>query len=199
MKIERDKDNLIVAPPAYPLRVHIGCWNRPLKDWINVDKVYMPGVDLVEDARYMRSFRTRSVDAIYVSHVLDEVSRWEYLAVLKRWYDILKIGGKLYVSVPNFEAIVSRYQQTGNLRELEGLLHGGQDHEGWTRSYSWDFTLLKADLASVGFKDMKRYDWWTTPFCGTPDNPRDDYSQAYLPHGDRENGMQMSLNLQAEK
>lgn len=199
MLIQRDTQNFIMPAQGYPLKVHLGCWNRPLADWINVDKVYMPGVDLIEDARLLRSFRARSVDSIYASHILDEISRWDYMGALRRWYDILKIGGKLYLSVPDFEAIVARYQQTKDLRELQGLLHGGQDHDGWTRSYSWDFDLMKSDLASTGFKDITRYHWWTTPFCGTPDHPRDDYSQAYLPHGDRENGMQMSLNVLATK
>lgn len=193
MTIQRDRDHYIIPAPHYPLKVHLGCWDRPLADWINVDKVYMPGVDLVEDARFLRSFRTRTVDVIYASHVLDEISRWEYMAALKRWYDVLKIGGKLYLSIPDFEAIVSRYQQTGDLRELQGLLHGGQDHDGWTRSYSWDLKLMREDLSSIGFKDVQRYKWQLTPF-----SERDDYSQAYLPR-DKENGMQMSLNVLATK
>lgn len=199
--LERDKDNFVIPREGYPLRLHLGCWTRPMdsSSWINIDHVYVPGVDLVEDCRLLRSFRTRSVDTIYASHILDEFSRWEYMAALGRWYDVLKIGGKLFLSVPDFSEIVNRYIETNDLRELEGLLHGGQDHPGWTRSYSWDMKLMNQDLSKIGFHDIKRYKFWETPFCQIGKEPRDDYSQAYLPHGNQLTGRLMSLNVEATK
>lgn len=203
MYFTRDKDHYIVTRDGYPLRLHLGCWTRPMDatGWINIDQVYVPGVDLIEDCLILRSFRIRSVDQIYASHILDEFSRWDYMPALKRWYDILKLGGKLFLSVPDFEEIAKHYLESGykNLRELEGLLHGGQDHPGWTRSYSWDFNLMREDLSSLGFKDIRRYNFWEMPFCRIGKEPRDDYSQAYLPPGNTETGRHMSLNVEATK
>jgi len=199
--ITRDQDNYIVPPVGHPLRIHLGCWTRPMDPtgWINIDQVYVPGVDLIEDCRFLRSFRKMSVDAIYASHILDEFTRWEYMTVLKRWHDLLKMGGRIYLSVPDFDAIVDRYLETHDVRELEGLLHGGQDHPGWTRSYSWNMKVMKEDLMSVGFQDIRRYNFWERPFYSIGRERRDDYSQAYLPHGNRETGRLMSLNVEATK
>ena len=51
-------------------------------------------------------------------------------------------------------------------------------------------------LKELGFKDIHRYDWkeFDTGKLGV-----DDYSQAYLPHMDKENGTLMVLNICATK
>jgi hypothetical protein len=53
---------------------------------------------------------------------------------------------------------------------------------------------LTKKLYDVGFKNVQTWDWKSTEHAYI-----DDYSQAYLPHMEKETGMQMSLNLQAEK
>jgi len=47
---------------------------------------------------------------------------------------------------------------------------------------------------SIGFKDIKRYDWRKTEHFYV-----DDYSQTYYPHMDKEDGKLMSLNVEAIK
>ena len=44
----------------------------------------------------------------------------------------------------------------------------------------------------AGFARVRRWDWRATEHAGI-----DDYSQAYLPHMDKENGTLVSLNLEA--
>ena len=53
---------------------------------------------------------------------------------------------------------------------------------------------MTRDLKSVGFRDVKRYDWKKTEHFYI-----DDYSQAYLPHMDKIRGNLMSLNVEAVK
>jgi len=59
-----------------------------------------------------------------------------------------------------------------------------------------DYSLIetKKILESVGFKNVKRYDW-----CDTIHKDYDDFSQAYIPHRDNEKGILISLNVEAEK
>ncbi len=53
---------------------------------------------------------------------------------------------------------------------------------------------MEKDLKEVGFKDIRRYDWRETEHSDI-----DDFSQCYLPHMDKENGMLMHLNIEAIK
>ena len=58
----------------------------------------------------------------------------------------------------------------------------------------FDKKLLTKVLSEIGFSSVKEYDWRETEHSDI-----DDFSQAYLPHMDKENGMMMSLNLEAIK
>jgi len=58
----------------------------------------------------------------------------------------------------------------------------------------YDFESLRSVLESVGFKNVRRYDWRQTIH-----KDYDDYSQAYIPHMDKENGLLISLNVEADK
>jgi hypothetical protein len=58
----------------------------------------------------------------------------------------------------------------------------------------YDEDTLKNLLLECGFSKISRYDWRSTSH-----SKYDDYSQAYLPHMDKESGIHMSLNLEAVK
>jgi len=53
---------------------------------------------------------------------------------------------------------------------------------------------LEKLLNEIGFSSIKRYDWRNTEHANI-----DDHSQAYYPHMDKENGLLISLNIEAHK
>ena len=55
----------------------------------------------------------------------------------------------------------------------------------------FDFDSLKTELERVGFREVHRYDWRETEHAHI-----DDYSQAYIPHMDKERGVLVSLNVE---
>jgi hypothetical protein len=96
--------------------------------------------------------------------------------------------------VPDFEACVEHYLEHRDITVLESSFIGGQKNEFDFHYYQFDFSHLKALLESVGFSNVQRYDWRDFLPEGF-----DDYSRAYLPHMDFENGKLMVLNVTAEK
>ena len=174
-------------------RLHLGCGTKHIEGFTNIDIRYLPGVDEVNNIRFLRNYKDNSVDLIYACHVLEHFSRWEYKNTLTRWYEILKPGGVLRLAVPNFSAIASRYIQTGNLNEVMGLLYGGQDYDENYHYVTFDMNSLNNDLTLIGFKVVREYDHTKTAHADI-----DDFSQAYLPHLDP-NGKLMSLNIEAVK
>jgi len=139
-------------------------------------------------------FNENKIDLIYVSHVLEHVGRRQYMSVLQRWYDILKEGGTLRIAVPDFEKVVEHYNKNHDLQAIRGFLYGGQTYPQNYHYCAWDFKTLASDLETIGFKDVKLYDWRQTEHSHI-----DDFSQCYLPHMDKENGKLMSLNVEATK
>ncbi len=159
-----------------------------------MDVRQIEGVDVIDNIITLVKFDNSTADLIYVSHVLEHVGRREYMNVLKRWYDILQSGGVLRIAVPDFEQVVNHYNKFNDLRALRGFLYGGQTYAENYHFCAWDFKTIKSDLESIGFKDVRRYNWRETEHADM-----DDFSQCYLPHMDKENGILMSLNVEATK
>lgn len=176
------------------MKLHLGCGDKILEGFINIDTRKIEGVDIVDDVAILSKIENESVDLIYCSHVLEHFGRNTYLSVLKRWYSVLKYGGILRISVPDFEKVVDHYLINKDIDKIRGFLYGGQNYKENYHYCAWDFNKLKSDLNEVGFKEVYRYDWDKTEHKDI-----DDYSQSYLPHMDKENGMLMSLNIEAIK
>ncbi len=176
------------------MKLHLGCGTKKIDGFTNIDIRYLPGVDEVNNVKFIRNYENESVDLIYACHVLEHFSRWEYKSVLARWYEVLKPNGILRLAVPNFEVICAYYLRTNNLKEVMGLLYGGQDYNENFHYVTFDYNTLLTDLYDIGFNSVCYYDSSHTEHCDV-----DDYSMSYLPHMDKQNGSLMSLNLEATK
>ena len=174
-------------------RLHIGPGKTYLPGWINVDIFSNVRADIYSSALAL-PYPTETFDLIYASHVLEHFSRHMVLAALTHWRHLLKVGGILRLAVPDFTAIVERYEETSDLEELLGLLYGGQSSALNGHCVVFDKKLLTKYLNMVGFSKIRLWDWRTTIHT-----EYDDYSQAYLPHLDKKSGRLMSLNIEAVK
>lgn len=176
-------------------KLHLGCGNVHLEGYVNIDAQESKAADKIGDVKEL-DYDDASVDMIYSCAVIEHVGRHEWKAVLAEWARVLKPGGLLRISTMDFEACVERYREEHNLPELLGLIIGGQKD-----SYDWhgmifDFDVMRQGLEEVGFSNIRRYDWRDTDLgkLGI-----DDFSQAYLPHMDKDNGRLMMLNVEAVK
>ena len=176
------------------MKLHLGCGNKRIEGFLNIDVRYQPNVDYIDNIKFLRKTPNNSVELIYASHVLEHFSRWDYMSVLQRWYETIKPNGILRIAVPDFEQLCKYYIETKEIRKISGMLYGGQDYEQNYHYWCWDFISLKEDLEKIGFKNVTRYDWRLTEHCDI-----DDYSQSYFPHLDKKNGILMSLNIEATK
>lgn len=176
------------------MNLHLGCGNKILSNFINVDIRNREGVDIISDISEMNMFDENSISLIYACHVLEHFGRLEYMDVLKNWYHILESGGILRISVPDIEKVFQHYSINKDLEVLRGFLWGGQTYEQNFHYCGWDFNSLSKDLKKIGFKEVNLYDWRDTEHSNI-----DDYSQCYLPHMDKEYGILMSLNIEAKK
>ena len=182
------------------LKLNIGCGDRKMYGFINVDAREDVNPDYVADVTRIHE-HFNNVDLLYACHVLEhfplKASTFQpvtWKQVLKNWHATLKTGGILRVAVPDIEAVCKYYVDTGDLDILYAFFYGGQKYDFDFHYHCWSFDTLKRDLEEVGFKNVKRYDWKKTDHFYV-----DDYSQAYLPHMDKLNGKLMSLNIEATK
>ena len=185
------------------IKLHLGCGSRYLKGYIHIDLDTHPHIDYNHDIKTLPMFDDESVDVIYSCGTFVYFDREEAPAVLKEWQRVLKPGGILRTSVPDFESIVQVYLDSGKTLEARGIL--GPLFGKWriqTESEEvflyqktvYDYKSLEKTLGTAGFKTVRRFNWWEVFPADY-----DDYSMAYIPHMDRENGLLISLNVEAVK
>ena len=136
-----------------------------------------------------------SASLIYASHVLEHFGRHAFRAPLLEWHRVLRPGGVLRLAVPDFAAAAELYvagRLPRGIEEVRGLVTGGQRDEYDAHGMIFDEPSLSRALREVGFSAVRRWNWRETEHAHM-----DDYSQAYLPHMDKENGRLVSLNLEA--
>lgn len=185
------------------VKLHLGCGAICIPGFIHIDLNGYPHIDYQRDIRDLDVFEDNSADLIYASHVLEYFDRIEVKYVLKEWCRVLKTGGLLRVAVPDFEAIVQIYLKYGDLdhQGVLGPLFGkwpykmkGEKVDTFFHRTTYDFSSFKKVLEVAGFHGITRYNWENTIHKNY-----DDYSQAYIPHMDKENGVLVSLNIEATK
>ena len=180
------------------IKLHLGCGPRHIDGFVHVDARPFGHVDHMQAIEALDCFADGSVDLIYASHVLEHFGRHVYMSVLREWFRVLRPGGVLRLSVPDFAKTVQVYLLEQNAKKGMaphwGALVGGQRDPLDFHNTVFDQVTLDTSLREVGFADVRLWDWRKTEHAHV-----DDYSQAYWPHMDKENGILMSLNMEGIK
>ncbi len=118
-------------------------------------------IDHLGDAKNMALFEDDSFMEIYSSHTLEHFSyKMELQQVLKEWYRILKVGGRLYVSVPDLERLCEMFlDKKKTFKErfyIMRMMYGGQINEFDFHYTGFSEGILTFYLKKAGFKNIKK-------------------------------------------
>jgi len=144
-------------------RLHLGCGNIHIKNWCNVDVLKTGATDLVLNIQTLPGLKESSVEKIYSCHVLEHFTTKDIPLVLKRWYEVLKPGGEIRISVPDLDKITKIYQEnlshflTPGNQPWIALIYGGQKDQYDFHKTGFNFTYLNELLTNAGFSSIKEY------------------------------------------
>lgn len=180
------------------MKLNLGCGNRErIPGFTNVDLVHEKNVDIVSNVGKLPMIASESVELIYASHVLEYFDRDEARDVLTEWKRLLMPKGVLRLAVPDFEALVVVYERGYELSDIIGPLYGKMSIGHGKNIYHktvYDYKSLRRVLQAAGFINVHMYKWQNTVH-----KDYDDWSQSYLPHMNKENGILISLNVESVK
>ena len=171
-----------------PFRLHIG-GQEPKSGWKIVNIQPGPHVDYVGNCTSLEQFADGSVDEVYASHVLEHLGfREELPKALKEIWRVLKPGGVLKISVPDFEVLCNLVadENVPKDQKFSLMLHmfGAQEDEHDFHKVGLTLDFMGYFLNQAGFPRMRRVDEF---------NLFDDFSSF------RRFGILISLNIEAFK
>lgn len=143
------RDRLPPAPPPEPpadvdvdavrrsvrgmgeLRVNVGCGEKPLPGYVNVDQRALPGVDVVADAGNL-PFDPGSVSELAAFHLVEHFREHHAATVLlPHWRSRLRPDGLLRLVTPNWSVLLEQLR-TGErtFAEFKAVTYGLQEYSG---------------------------------------------------------------------
>ena len=182
------------------MKLHLACWHRYIPGWIHVDLCDMPHINYNSSMDHLPFIEDNSVDTIYISHGLSYLESSRVDAAFDEWWRVLQPNGTLRLSVPNLKAVWQIYERTDDINQLSGALYGRMSintplgQRTVQHQALYDIPTLTKLFTIHRFHNISLWDWRDTEHSAI-----DDYSQAYWPHMQKNDGNLMSLNLQAQK
>ena len=131
----------VVDPENFPqllaamrgqIRVNVGCGEKPLSGYINVDARELTGVDILADVRRL-PFERATVAEIASAHLIEHFREHQARQyILPYWKSLLKKpDGVLRTICPNWEAMLQRLHDGRlSLAEFKQVTFGAQDYQG---------------------------------------------------------------------
>ena len=167
-------------------RLHLGCGSNILPDFFNIDIQDFSGIDEVALV-FPLKFKTNSFDVVYASHLLEHL-KGDKLEILKEWTRVLKPGGILRLSVPDFEKIIKIYLQHKDIELINNLFFGRQDKLEHYHRELFDYEKLKNLMLNAGLEAI--HNW----------NPRRQIHRNYFDMSQAKTcDMPISLNIEGFK
>jgi predicted SAM-dependent methyltransferase len=141
-----------VAALGEPLRVNLGCGEKPLPGYVNTDRRPLPGVDVVADVRRL-PFAEGSLGEIASFHLVEHFRQHQLeVGVLPYWRSLLRPDGVLRIVTPDWQAMTARLregQMTWDAYKV--VTFGLQDYDGDDHFALYTPASLTAALERAGF------------------------------------------------
>jgi predicted SAM-dependent methyltransferase len=156
-------------PQSDALRLHLGCGAIDWPGFVNIDGIDRPHIHFVQSLTRLDRFHDDSVEFIYTSHTLEHFPRALTLQILREWYRVLIPGGRLCISVPDFDRILEAYQLSGDVDTILPPLFGGQDYPFNFHFTTFNKVSLGRSLMDAGFSSVEAWTHGSDAFHNLPD------------------------------
>jgi predicted SAM-dependent methyltransferase len=157
------------APMAGEIRIQVGAGGTNLPGWLNTD--IDGSADYYLDATQPWPVRAGSVAYVFSDNMIEHLTLDQGRAFLQAAHDALAPGGWIRIVTPDPEgvsrayllddpaadAMIERHRRAGyRIEHRVDLLRSIYHENSHTEGYLYDEAALRAELAAVGFRTIRR-------------------------------------------
>jgi predicted SAM-dependent methyltransferase len=140
------------------IRLHLGAGDINILGYINIDGRSASHIHIQSKDFGLSEFTEESIDEIYLCHVLEHFSFEDAQIQIKNFFNKLRKGGVLRISVPDFDKLIGVYQNNkGNIIPIQYALLGGQNYEYNFHKSIYNKRSLKQMLTNNGFRQIESW------------------------------------------
>ena len=139
------------------IRLNLGCGRYPLSGFVNVDQFANVNPDLVCNTLSL-PYPPNSIDEIYCGHMLEHLTYEEGRRALAYWRGLLKPGGTIAITVPNFDVLANRHlanPTAESMREFNDQWIYSYVQES-LHKYCYNEALLIEVMTEAGLTNLER-------------------------------------------
>ena len=139
------------------IKLHLGCGKIVLDGYYNID-LTQEAPDVIQgDVIILERYWPNCVSEIISFHLFEHLPRPggqepNVETALRRWYEILKPGGKLIIECPDFDAVVNQY--VFGMKERINNIFGLNRFDGDKHQWGYSPISITTLLTKHGFVDI---------------------------------------------
>ena len=154
-------------------KLHIGCANNILNDWLNSDFFPSHFNVLHLDATETFPVPSEKFDYVFSEHMIEHISYTDGLKMLSECYRVLKNNGKIRISTPDFRFLIDLYKDNKTELQIEyvkwatdNFVKSAPSHDAifvinnfvrdWGHLFIYDEKTLCSSLEKSGFTLITR-------------------------------------------
>ncbi len=112
-------------------KLNLGCGDKPLPSYINVDIVAAYKPDVVGNVARLSFAHDEEYDLVRASHVLEHFGHEESRRVLMEWRRVLRPGGYLVICCPDYTRLSWRAILCPDGFDIYATKYNASEHQGW--------------------------------------------------------------------
>ena len=139
------------------MRLNLGCGKRKLKGYIGVDLNEKTNPDIVDNMILLNTIQVNTVDEIKIQESFEHISYEDAIKGLKRWYEVLKINGRISIEVPDIYKCFKMIKSKNPEERKYGFfgIYGSSKNYYLMHKHGWTLDTIKEELTKVGFKKIQ--------------------------------------------